>query len=144
VHILLISLVGFLGLSALFGGGALILSPSGKLLGLPLYLIEDTWFHSFLIPGLILFIVLGVIPTLIAFALNGKIKSTLGERLNMYKDMHWSWTFSIYISFTLILWIQAQTMILQAVGWLHLFYVVLALTIILTSLFPQVRNMYKK
>ncbi len=65
-----LSLLAFLGLSAIGGGGALIISPSGKLLGgLPLSILERSPFNDFLFPGIILFIVLGIIPSLLIFAL---------------------------------------------------------------------------
>jgi len=57
---ILIGLLAMLGLGAIGGGGALILSPSGKLLGgLPLAMLNKTPFSDFLIPGIILFFVLG-------------------------------------------------------------------------------------
>jgi hypothetical protein len=59
----LIGLLSFLGLGALGGGGALILSPSGKLIGgMPLAILHKTPFTDFFIPGVILFVVLGVAP----------------------------------------------------------------------------------
>jgi hypothetical protein len=50
-----ISLLAFLGIGAIGGGGALIISPSGKLLGgIPLSLLKNSPFNDFLIPGIIL------------------------------------------------------------------------------------------
>jgi hypothetical protein len=58
---ILISLLLFLGLSAMGGGSLLIISPSGKLLGgLPLSILEHSPFSDFLIPGIILFLILGL------------------------------------------------------------------------------------
>lgn len=58
---ILISLLLFLGVSAIGGGGALIISPSGKLLGgLPLSILAQSPFPDFLIPGIILFTILGL------------------------------------------------------------------------------------
>jgi hypothetical protein len=60
IHIFLLA---FLGISALGGGRALIISPSGKLLGgLPLSILKNSPFEDFLNPGIILFLVLGIIP----------------------------------------------------------------------------------
>lgn len=141
----LLFLLAFLGLSALGGGGALIISPSGELLGgLPLSILEKSPFHDFLIPGLILFLVLGVIPSLLVFALIRKPNSRLAEHFNFFKDMHWSWSFSIYIAYALIIWIQVETIYIQGVGWLQSFYLFFAIPIIFVALLPQVRNFYKK
>ena len=56
----------FLGIGALFGGSQFILAPDGHLLGLPLKMLAGTPFHSFLVPGLLLFTLVGVAPMLAA------------------------------------------------------------------------------
>jgi hypothetical protein len=58
----------FLGIGALFGGGQFILAPDGHLLGLTVRTLAATPFHSFLIPGILLFTFVGVGP-LVAAAL---------------------------------------------------------------------------
>ena len=140
----LIMLLGFLGLGALFGGGALIVSPSGDLIGMPLLLLKSSPFRNFLIPGLILFILLGIMPCMLIFALIRKPASTFAERLNCYHDMLWPWTFSVYTSFILIAWIQLEMLFLQAVSWLHAFYMLLAIAILFVALLPVVREQYRK
>jgi hypothetical protein len=55
-----------LGIGALFGGSQFILAPDGHLLGLPLKMLAGTPFHSFLVPGLLLFTFVGVAPMLAA------------------------------------------------------------------------------
>ena len=141
---LLITLLAFLGLGAIGGGALLIISPSGKLMGMPLSMLNPSPFMNFLIPGIILFLVLGIIPVLLAIALLKKPVSKLAERFNYCKDMHWSWTYSIYIAFVLIFWIQVEMVLLNAVSWLHTFYMLLAVVIIFVTLLPQVRNLYRK
>ena len=140
-----LSLLAFLGLSAIGGGGTLIISPSGKLLGgLPLSILERSPFNDFLVPGIILFVVLGIIPSLLVLALLKKPNSVFADRFNFFKDMHWAWTFSIYVAFALIIWIQVETIYIQGVGWLQTFYMLYAIPLILVALLPQVRNLYKK
>ena len=141
---ILLFLLGFLGLGAIGGGGALIISPTGELIGLPLSMLEKSPFNSFFIPGVILFSVLGLIPLMLIIGLLKKPKSKLAEQINLFKDMHWSWTYSIYIAFTLIIWIQIQMVFLHTVHWLHTFYIFYAIAIIIIALLPQVRNLYKK
>jgi len=141
---ILLFLLLFLGLGALFGGGVLIISPSGKLIGMPLSLLNKSPFSDFLFPGIILFGVLGVFPVLLVFALINKPSNPFLESVNFFSDMHWSWSFSIYIAFALIIWIQVEMMFLNAVSWLHTFYMFLAIAIIFVSLLPQVRTIYRK
>jgi hypothetical protein len=56
----------FLGIGALFGGFQFILAPDGHLLGVPLSMLAGTPFHSFLVPGLLLFNFVGVAPIMAA------------------------------------------------------------------------------
>jgi hypothetical protein len=141
---ILLILLGFLGLGAIGGGSALIISPSGELLGMPLSMLEESPFNSFFVPGIILFSVLGLIPLWLIMALLKKPESKLAENINCFKDMHWAWTYSIYIAFVLIFWIQIQMVFLSSVYWLHTFYMFFAVVIIFVALLPQVRNLYKK
>ena len=141
---LLIVLLAFLGLGAIGGGGVLIISPSGKLIGMPLSMLSPSPFYNFLIPGIILFLVLGVIPFLLIIALLKKPILKFAEQFNFFSDMHWAWTYTIYIAFILIFWIQIEMVLLSAVSWLHTFYMLLAVVIIFVALLPQVRNLYKK
>ena len=140
----LLFLLGFLGLGALAGGGIFIVSPSGKLFGMPLSMLDKSPFPDFLIPGIILFLVLGLVPCGLVFALLKKPVSALAERANFFSDMHWAWTGSIYVAFALIIWIQTEMIFLQAVHWLHTVYMVLAIAILFVALLRDVRSMYKK
>ena len=63
-----IALEVILGVGALFGGGALVLAPDGHLLSMPTALLAGSPFRDYLVPGAILFAVIGVGP-LIAAAL---------------------------------------------------------------------------
>ena len=137
-------ILGFLAIGAIGGGIALIISPTGEMIGLPLSEFKNIPFNSFLVPGIILLFVLGVIPSLLIIALLRKPNSKIAERINIFSDMHWSWTFSIYIAFTLIFWIQIQMVFLQSVHWLHTFYMFYAVAIIMIALLPQIRILYKQ
>ena len=61
--------LGFLSLGAIGGGMVLIISPSGELIGIPLSEFRNIPFNSYLIPGIILFSVLGIVPLLLIIAL---------------------------------------------------------------------------
>jgi len=140
----LLFLLGFLGIGAIFGGGALTISPSGALLRMPLSLLEKSPFVNYLIPGIILFLILGVAPIGMVFALIKKPAVKFAEKLNFFQDMHWSWSYTIYIAFALIIWLQVEMQILQAVHWAHTFYMFFAIALIFVAFLPQVRNLYKK
>lgn len=140
-----IVVLGFLGLGAIGGGIILIISPSGELIGIPLSEFKNIPFNSYLIPGIILFFVLGVFPFLLIAALLKKPESILADHFNIFKDMHWSWTYSIYIAFALIGWVHIELIFLQgAVHWLHTFYMFYAILILIIALLPKTRYQYKK
>lgn len=137
-------LLALLGVGALGGGGVLIISPNGQLMGMPLSLLDQSPFNNFLIPGIVLFISLGLAPILLIYALLKIPANRFAEMLNFYKDMHWAWTYSIYMAFVLIMWIQIEMVFIQAVSWLHTFYIIYALLILFVTLLPAVRHFYKK
>ena len=140
----LLILLALLGLGAIFGGGVLIISPNGKLFGMPLSMLDNSPFNNFLIPGIILFGVLGIIPIGLTFALIKRPEYKFAEIFNFYTDMYWAWTYCIYIAFALIIWIQLEMTFLHAVHWSHTLYMFLAILILFVALLPQVRNQYKK
>ena len=141
---LLVILLAILGLGAIFGGSMLIISPSGELFGMPLSMLDNSPFTNFLLPGIILFSVLGIFPVGVSIALIKKPEFKFAELFNIYKDMYWGWTYCIYIAFSLIIWIQIEMVILRAVHWSHTFYMFFALAIIFVALLPQIRTIYKK
>lgn len=142
---ILIALLLFLGIAAMGGGFVLIISPSGKLIGgLPLSILEHSPFSDFLIPGVILFLVLGLLPCFLSFALIKKPGNRIAEYFNFFKDMYWAWSYCIYVAFALIIWIQVESIFVQSVGWLQTFYMLYAIPIIFVALLPQVRAGYKK
>lgn len=141
---ILIFLLTFLGLGAIAGGGAFILAPDGSAIGMPLTVLANSPFTNFLIPGIILFTILGICPFLLIIALVKKPGSVFAEKLNFFNDMHWSWSFSVYLSFALIIWIQAQMQFIQQMSWLHFVYTILGVLILAVALLPQVRKLYAK
>jgi len=132
----------FLGIGALFGGSVLIIDPSGGLINMPLTLLEHSPFHNFLIPGIILFTVLGVIPCIIAYSLITGWECKIAGYLNIYNSMHWSWSYSLYTGFALIIWISVQVFLIQAVAIIHIVYITLGLLIQALSLLPSVQKYY--
>lgn len=141
---ILLILLAFLGLGALGGGGALVFSPSGELMGMPLSLLNRSPFTNFLVPGLILFGVLGLVPCLLVVALLKKPASNVAEQLNLLPDMHWSWTCCIYVVIALIIWIQVEMIVIYGIHWSQTFYMFLAIAILFIALLPGVRQLYKK
>lgn len=138
----LIGLQIFLGAGAIFGGGGLVLDPSGELIMMPIELLDNAPFDTFLYPGIILLIVLGIAPLVISYGLITKHEVQVFNKLTMFKDMHWSWMFSLYIGFALIIWITMQVWFINAVSLVHVVYIGLGLLIQAVTMLPSVRRDY--
>ncbi|WP_339166755.1 hypothetical protein MKX75_21520 [Paenibacillus sp. FSL R5-0341] len=141
---LLILMHGMLGLGAIVGGVILIMDPSGSMVNLPESLLRNSPFSSFLFPGIILLLVLGVMPIMIAISLLRYVHWGLGERLNLYSDRYWAWTFSLYTGFALIIWIMVQVYWIQDVSLIHLVYFAWGVGIQVVTLLPGIQGKYSK
>ena len=60
LRIFAIILLFVTGISAMGGGGLLIVDPSGEMMSFPLDLLDKSPFKNYLIPGIILFVTLGI------------------------------------------------------------------------------------
>ncbi|MBD8839168.1 hypothetical protein IFU39_15265 [Paenibacillus sp. CFBP 13594] len=140
---LLILMHGMLGIGAIVGGVILIIDPSGSMVNLPASL-ENSPFASFLFPGIILLLVLGVMPTTIAISLIRYVHWGPAERLNLYPDRYWAWTFSLYSGFALIIWIMVQVYWIQDVSIIHLVYFAWGVGIQVVTLLPGLQRIYSK
>lgn len=99
---LAVALEIFLGVGALFGGGALILAPDGHLLGMPTTLLAGSPFPSFLVPGIILFTVVGLAPLLAA---------AITVRRQAFAPLA-----AVAVGLTLIGWVSVEMVVLAGPG----------------------------
>lgn len=139
----LIALQLLLGLGALYGGGLLALAPDGSLLGMPLGLLQHSPFDNFLVPGIILLTFLGFMPLGIAWGLITRQNFPAAEKLNVFKDKHWSWTYSLYAGFATIIWITIQLYFITEAGVIHVVYIFWGLVIQILTLLPAAQRFYK-
>lgn len=139
---LLAAMHGLLGLGAVVGGLLLMIDPSGRLLNMPVSLLEKSPFSHFFIPGMILLLVLGVLPIVICIALLGRVHWMLAEKLNLYPERYWAWTFSLYTGYALLIWIIVQVYVIQTVSFIHLLYFAWGLGIQIVTLLPDIQRKY--
>jgi len=128
----LMILMLFQGLSGLLGGIALVVDPSGELLQMPLSMLAGSPFNTFLIPGIILLIILGIFPMVIFYGL--------------WKRTNWAWSGALMVSAALIIWIGVE---IWMVGYhteppLQLIYGLLGLILLVLVMLSSVRNQFKK
>lgn len=72
IRIIALILLFFLGISAVGGGIGMIIDPTGISQGIPLSMLEHSPFEDFLIPGIILLIMNGLLSILFAILVIGK------------------------------------------------------------------------
>jgi hypothetical protein len=125
-------LIGFQGISGLFGGLALVIDPTGELLRMPIAMLEGSPFDNFLIPGIILLTILGIFPMVVFYGLR--------------KKLNWAWTGSLMVSAALIIWIGVE---IRMIGYhpeppLQLIYGLLGLILLTLTLLPSVRKQLLK
>jgi hypothetical protein len=137
--ILLMILLGFLAIGAIAGGIGLILSVINETALLPPEYLKNSPFDTVLIPGIILFIFIGIIPAITTYGLISKKKCKILEYLNLYPDRHWSFAYSIYSAIILIVWLDFEILF---IGYhiLQFIYILVAVAILIATLHP--RNFY--
>lgn len=118
-----------------------MLASDGSLLQIRIEWIDHSPFTSFFLPGLILFTVNGMLPLITLYGLIVRPSWSLPEYVNIDRDRHWSWTFSLYCGIIAILWIALQQMmaryfILQPI------ISIVGVLIIIAALLPRVIRWY--
>lgn len=141
-YILIITLA-LEAVGALYGGISLMNDPSGESLHLPVKLLEGTVFKSYIIPGIILFLVLGFFPLFLIFPLIFKPNWPIINGLNIYKSYHWAWTYTLYTAIMLIVWINIQMMVLSTGSVIQGAFGLLGVFILILTLSPQVKRYYR-
>jgi len=139
VYRLLFALHLFVGIGAMAGGLVAIINPKGPM-GMPIEVLKNSPFSDYLIPGVILFTVIGV----------GNIISASLFRFNLKYQGYISSIFS----WALVIWIIVQCLMINSVVFLHIIFfiigliqAVLAMIIMFEKrLFPAnlILNFYKK
>lgn len=141
---LLIILQFLLGFGALVSGGLLIAAPDGSLMQMPLSMLESSPFSNFLIPGLILFSLVGVFPLAVAYSLWRKPAWRWPNLLNPFRLKHWSWAASLAAGVILLIWVTVEVLMLRSIAFLHVLYFIWGWLLILLTLTASVRQYYAR
>lgn len=139
---ILISLLLFQVISAFGGGLAMAIKPDGSGLGIPLSILNGSPFSNFLIPGIILCVVLGVLPLIAALGLIFGKAWGLISVFNIYPNRYWAWAYAVYSGLGLIIWITVQHIYI-GYSILQTIYQSLGIVIIVFALMPRVIKYYE-
>ncbi len=124
---ILLVLLAIQGLGGLAGGLALTLGPDGSIMKMPLSYLDGSPFPDFLVPGLILFLVLGVLP-LIATA-------------GLWMRRTWAWYAAFTVGCGLMIWILVEITIIPF-SWLQPVFGVVGVLIFAVAALKSVRRFY--
>lgn len=100
------------GIGAMFGGLAAITNPNNPV-GVPTSILKNSPFSNFLIPGIILFIVIGL----------GNLLSVL----TLYLKSNYQGYISSTFSWALVIWIIVQCIMLRDIVFLHVLFFIIGL-----------------
>lgn len=131
----LIMLLVLQSFGGLFGGISLVLSPSGAMLRMPVSMLKGSPFENYLIPGLILLLLLGVLPGFLVYALIAKPSWKSIAIFNVYKGIHWAWTYSVYLGIMLVIWILVEIVWIDY-DFLQTVYGLIGVVILILCLLP--------
>jgi hypothetical protein len=140
---ILIVLLFFIGVAALISGAMLFTAPDGHLMQWSTDDLEGTPFSSYLIPGIILFIFIGIYPIFAGYSLLKRPAWSWPDLINPAKNMHWAWTLSWVAGVIMLIWISVETILLGYISFLQPFIAVYGIVIILLTLLPTVRRYYR-
>jgi len=141
---LLVLVLAIQALNASGGGLALILAPEGSILQVNTELLAGSPFSTFLIPGLILLLVLGLLPLYTLYGLITRKAGYIAEKLNLYPERHWSWTFTIYIVIMALIWIFTELLMLKLFDPLMSIVGLWSVLILILALTPAIMRYYLK
>lgn len=112
IYHILFGLHVFVGVGALAGGFATIINPQEPL-GMSVMFLKNSPFRSYLIPGIILFTIIGL----------GNMISAIMMR---FKFRYQGYLSSVF-SWALVIWIVIQCIMLNVIGFLHVLYFIIGL-----------------
>jgi uncharacterized BrkB/YihY/UPF0761 family membrane protein len=115
-----------LGASALFGGGMLVRDPTGASMEMPVEWLGGTPFPDYLVPGLLLFTVLGV----------GSFVVTYG----LLRRRDWALTAAVGLGVALVGWLVVQMVLIQMFHPFHVIYGGLGVALVLLATRPSMRE----
>jgi len=136
----LLLLLLLLGISASYGGWVLMTNP--EIFGATPELLDKSPLKSFFPFGLILFVFNGLFPIFAAAGLLLKPNWPWANTLNIYRDRHWGWTYSLFSGIIIMIWITVQITITPNI-WLQPAYLTVGLLILIFTLWPSVMRYYQ-
>ncbi len=141
---ILIILLFFLGTGGLISGALLFVAPDGKLIGFTPSLLSGSPFSNYLVPGIILFLFVGVYQIFAGYSLLKKPAWNWPDRLTPFKGYHWAWTTSWVAAVIMLVWIIVETALLGYISLLQPIIALWGIILIFLTFLPSTQRYYYK
>lgn len=115
------------GVGGIAGGLSLALAPDGSIMRMPVSYLDGSPFPDYLVPGLILLLVLGVPPLVVAAGL--------------WRGRRWAWYGSVVVGCALMIWILVELTIIPF-SWLQPAFGLVGVLIFGLALLKSVRRRF--
>ena len=119
MKLFLFILLSFISVTAILSGLMMIGYPDGSALNLSPGLLEGTPFKNYMVPGILLVILVGIINLLAVF-------------YNMKRDPK-RYTWALAGGIMICVWIITQMILIRSFQWLHIVYLAMGVVVILIS-----------
>jgi hypothetical protein len=140
----LVGLLVLLGITALAGGVMMITDPSGAALGMDTTLLDDVpWVSDFLVPGVLLAMLLGVLPMIVTAGLLWRFRLPWVGAAEHRLGFEWPLLASVAQGVGVVAWIGLQLLWLPETAPVQ--WVTLMIGVLITgmSLVPGMRDRYR-
>lgn len=131
-----VTLLIFLGVSAIAGGVEMLLDVDGGRYLPQSWLVDLPVVDTFLLPGLVLLLVFGVGSLITAYGVARRPRWPWLRQFERVTGRHWSWTATVLLGIGQLLWIMIELIYLPGLSWLQ---VVFGLTALSLTLVPWTR-----
>jgi len=140
----LAGLMLLIGIGAVISGPLLFLAPDGHLMSWSVDTLKGSPFPDFLIPGVILFLFVGVYPLFVAYSLLKQPRWQWPDKLNPLKRYRWPWSASLATGIVLLIWIVTETALLGYISFLQPVVTLWGVALIVLTLLPTTRGYYER
>jgi hypothetical protein len=131
-----------LAFGGLYGGIAMLLDPSGGLLQMT-EVLPFLPVSNYVLPGLFLLVIMGVIPLILIYGLWARPDGLDGKTFYFRMQYHWAWTGTVCLSIILAFWLFLQGLLIGFKWPIQYFTAINGIIILLSAFFPSLRRFYR-
>ena len=131
----------FLAFGGLYGGTSMLLDPSGAALGMDVVL-PQLPVASFVLPGLFLIVVMGLLPIVLAYGLVARPAWPFADAAARRAGHHWAWSGTLALGLVLGAWLVLHAALIGFAWPIQFVTAGNAVVIVALALLPNVRRTF--